>query len=100
MNQHWADHKLWIQLAKVQGHQLVPTHMNCSKKNIFHICNVLNISIEDFKDWSGLDRLVREYRNLNQFQKRNPNLPLFALQGQLLEMLYEKDIMAGMFNEE
>jgi hypothetical protein len=50
MKQDWADHQLWVKLAKLHGHQLVPSHMNCSKKNILHICKVLNISVDDFKD--------------------------------------------------
>jgi hypothetical protein len=69
-----------------------------SPKNIRRLCKKLNLSIEQFKDWAGLDRLVREYRNLENFQERNPNLKLFELQGQLLEMIYEEQINQGMFD--
>ena len=94
---NYQSRQLWTKLARHQGNQLVPEWMDCSPKNIKKLCNKLNLSIEQFKDWSGLDRLVRDYRNLEHFQERNPNLKLFELQGQLLEMLYEDEINEGLF---
>lgn len=100
LQQTYTDHQLWIKLANHHGQRLSPNNMDCSKQNILHICNILGLTIEQFMDWSGIHRLVRDYSRLEQFQDRNPSLPLFALQGQLLEMIYEREIMAGVFNEE
>lgn len=91
-------HQLWKKLAAEHGMRLKPEYMTCTKSNIIKLCNDLGITVDQFKDWSGLDRLVREYRSLDQFQERNPTLPLFALQGQLLEMIYETRIMNGEFD--
>ncbi|MFM6975483.1 MAG: hypothetical protein ACKOW2_01355 [Sphingobacteriaceae bacterium] len=95
---NYQSRQLWTKLARHQGNKLVPEYMDCSPKNIRRLVRKLGLTIEQFKDWSGLDRLVREYRNLEHFQERNPNLKLFELQGQLLEMLYEDQINRGMFD--
>lgn len=94
---NYQSRQLWTKLARHQGNQLVPEWMDCSPKNIKRLCKKLNLSIEQFKDWSGLDRLVRDYRILEQFQLLNPNLKLFELQGQLLEMIFEDEIIKGLF---
>ena len=62
------------------------------------MCNAIGITVEQFTQWAGIDNLVKDYRSLKQFQERNPTMPLFALQGQLLEMIYEKEIQSGMFD--
>ena len=91
--------QLWKKLAKHHGLRLRENHLECSKSNIVKLCHDLGITVDQFKDWSGLDRLVREYRSLDQFQERNPHMKLFELQGQLLEMIYEKEINSGLFDE-
>ena len=94
---NYQSHQLWTKLAKHHGKKLVSSNLDCSKQNIIKLCEILGLSIDQFKDWSGLDRLVRDYRNLEHFQERNPNLTLFQLQGQLLEMIYEDKINEGLF---
>ena len=96
---NYQSHQLWVKLAKHHGMKLEAANLDCSKHNIIKLCNKLGITIEEFKDWSGLDRLVRDYRNLENFQERNPNLKLFQLQGQLLEMMYEEQINQGLFDQ-
>ena len=91
--------QLWKKLARHNGMRLRENNLTCTKSNIIKLCNDLGITVDQFNDWSGIDRLVREYRSLNQFQERNPNMKLFELHGQLLEMLYEKEINEGMFDE-
>lgn len=93
-----TSHQLWKKLAAEHGMRLKPEYMTCTKSNIIKLCNDLGITVDQFNDWSGIDRLVREYRSLSQFQERNPNMKLFELQGQLLEMIYETRIMSGEFN--
>lgn len=85
-----TSHQLWINLARHHGKKLVPHNLDCSRSNIIKICNKLGLTVEQFKEWSG-------FPNLTKFQERNPNLKLFELQGQLLEMLYEDQIHQGLF---
>jgi hypothetical protein len=94
---NYQSHQLWTKLARHHGKKLVSSNLDCSKHNIINLCEILGLSIEQFKTWAGLDRLVREYRNLDQFQERNPNLKLFELQGQILEMMYDEQINQGIF---
>ena len=94
-----TSRQLWKKLAAEHGMRLKPEYMTCTKSNIIKLCNDHGITVDQFKDWSGIDRLVREYRSLNQFQERNPKVKLFELQGQLLETIYEKEINSGMFDD-
>ena len=95
----YLDYPLWVKLAKHNGHQLVPKHMDCSPASIEMICRKIGIPVALFMQWAGIRLHVPEYDKLSQFQERNPRLPLYALQGQLLELLYEHDINKGLFND-
>ena len=86
-----TSHNLWIKLARHQGNKLVPQNLDCSRTRIIKLCKKLGLTIDQFKEWSG-------FQTIDKFQERNPNLKLFELQGQLLEMLYEKQINQGMFD--
>jgi hypothetical protein len=85
-----TSHNLWINLARHQGNKLVPQKLDCSKQNIIKLCKKLGLTIDQFKEWSG-------FQTIDKFQERNPNLKLFELQGQLLELIYEDEINEGIF---
>lgn len=83
----FADSNLWLELAKERKLRLPLWRMACTTGGMRKYLKKLNVSVDDYLTYSG-ERILKD------FPRRNPEWPLRAWVGLLLEWLSWKDLPA------
>lgn len=84
LRKNFEDNEYWKELARLKGIRLPNWMYPPTPKSIRRYLRRLDISISEYKDVMG-------FKSLNDFRDRNPDWPLRALVGVLLEYQFERD---------
>lgn len=82
----WKDAPLWKHLCKEAGMKSTPSFIHCSE--LKYVKRVLKVIGKDIWWWK---EHFYETGGLITFSKQNPNVPMYALQGLMLEAFYSTE---------